>query len=118
MLYHLSKQRTCCIEWIEADKNVEVLEIGSDCSAITGCLADKYAHVTCVELPKRRSEINALRNKEKENIKIYVVNFQDIAPSLPKFDVITLIGVLEYGKLLYKQQRTLYRFFKTDKKPA
>ena len=50
MLYHLSKQRTCCIEWIEADKNADVLEIGAGCGAVTGCLADKYAHVTCVEL--------------------------------------------------------------------
>lgn len=115
ILYHLSKQRTCCLEWIEGDKNADVLEIGAGCGAITGCLADKYGTVTCVELSKKRSLINANRNRDKDNIKIYVGNFQAVAPSLPKFDVITLIGVLEYGKLYIDSPEPYTAFLKQIK---
>lgn len=115
ILYHLSKQRTNCLEWIDGDKNAAVLEIGSGCGAITGCLAEKYGSVTCVELSKKRSLINANRNKDKNNIKIYVGNFQTVAPSLPQFDVITLIGVLEYGRLYIDSPEPYTAFLKQIK---
>lgn len=100
ILYHLSSIRKNCVEWIELDKKAAVLEIGAGCGAITGALALKVPNgkVTCVELSKRRSLINATRHKDHGNIEIIVENFEDVEKSLPKFDVITLIGVLEYAK--------------------
>jgi len=99
ILYHLSPQRSNIIEWIPMKGNEKVLEVGSGCGAITGKLSEKSGSVTCVDLSKKRSEINAYRNKECENVTIHVGNFRDIEPDLPNdFDYIFLIGVFEYGQ--------------------
>ena len=100
ILYHLSKHRGNCIEWLDIAKTDKVLEVGSGCGAVTGFLADKCESLTCIELSKQRSMINAERNKYRNNITVYVGNFQDISTKLDeKYDLITLIGVLEYGQL-------------------
>lgn len=98
IFYHLSTLRTNIINWIPLKKDTSVLEIGSGCGAITGILSEKCGEVTCIELSKKRSVINAYRNRDKENIKILVGNFQDVESSLnEKYDYITLIGVFEYS---------------------
>ncbi len=99
ILYHLSDQRANIVEWIPMDPRAKVLEVGSGCGAITGMLAQKAKTVVACDLSRRRSEINATRNSECENVTIHVGNFRDIEPDLPKdFDYIFLIGVFEYGQ--------------------
>lgn len=99
VLYHLSEQRENIVEWLPMDKNMKVLEVGSGCGAITGALARKAGSLTCIDLSKKRSMMNAYRHMEYDNILIHVGNFQDIEPSLPcDYDYICLIGVLEYGQ--------------------
>ena len=61
---------------------MKVLEIGSGCGAITDKLSEKAGKVTCVDLSAKRSMINAYRNQDRDNIEIYVGNFNDIEPSL------------------------------------
>lgn len=99
VMYHLSHQRTNIISWYLFREHAKVLEVGSGCGAITGAVAEHAGSVTCVDLSKRRSMINAYRNKEKSNIRIMMGNFKDVEPSLDEdFDYATLIGVFEYGK--------------------
>ena len=99
ILYHLSPLRQNIIEWIPMRKDAKVLEVGSGCGAVTGALAGKAGSVTCVDLSKKRSQINAYRNRQCDNITIHVGNFKDIEPELPRdFDFIFLIGVFEYGQ--------------------
>lgn len=99
ILYHLSPLRENIVEWIPMNKEMKVLEVGSGCGAITGALARKAGSVTCIDLSKRRSQINAYRHKEYDNITIQVGNFQDIEKKLDTdFDFIFLIGVFEYAK--------------------
>ena len=99
VLYHLSAQRENIIDWIPFGKTDRVLEIGSGCGAITGALSRKAGSVTCVELSKKRSLVNAYRNRECDNVTIHVGNFKDIEPTLPcDYDYICLIGVFEYGQ--------------------
>lgn len=98
VLYHLSHMRTNIVQWIPIQKTDTVLEIGSGCGAITGTLADKAKEVTCIELSKKRSLINANRNKDRDNIEIMVGNFEEVEKHLTKkYDYITLIGVFEYA---------------------
>jgi len=98
-LYHLSELRKNCVEWLPLDNTMTVLEIGSGCGAVTGAFAKKAKSVKCVELSKKRTEINAYRNTEYNNIEVMVGNFQDIAEHIQeKFDLVTLIGVLEYSE--------------------
>lgn len=99
VLYHFSHVRKNILEWIPIEKSHKVLEIGSGCGAITGALAEKAASVTCIDLSKKRSTINAWRNRDCDNIKILMGNFQDIEKNLEEtFDYITLIGVFEYSE--------------------
>lgn len=99
ILYHLSNLRENIVDWIPMDPEAKVLEVGSGCGAITGAFARKAKSVTCVELSKRRSMINAHRHADCDNITIHVGNFKDVEPTLPKdFDYICLIGVFEYGQ--------------------
>lgn len=110
VLYHFSHIRGNIIEPLELDKSMHVLEIGSGCGAVTGKLAEKVKKVTCIELSKRRSLINAYKNYRHDNIEIIVGNFQEIEKDLEKYDVITMIGVFEYAET-YIQAVEPYRAF-------
>ncbi|MCM1120964.1 MAG: class I SAM-dependent methyltransferase [Eubacterium sp.] len=101
ILYHLSDIRENLLEWYPFTKQDDVLEIGAGCGAITGLLSRKAKSVTCVELSKKRSLINAYRNQNCDNVTIMLGNFEDIKLQ-KKFDYITLIGVWEYSGLYVK----------------
>ena len=99
ILYHLSEVRTNILNWYPFEKDATVLEVGAGCGAITGTIAERVKKVTAVDLSKRRSLINAYRNKDRDNLEIIVGNFNDVAAGFTeKFDYVTLIGVLEYGE--------------------
>ena len=96
VMYHLSRQRENIVAPMQINNTDEVLEIGAGMGAVTGALAKKAKKVDCIELSKRRSLVNAYRHKDFDNIEIFVGNFQNIKIE-KKYDVITLIGVLEYA---------------------
>lgn len=99
ILYHLSPLRGNIVDWLPIKPTDKVLEIGSGCGAITEKLSQKAGKVTCVELSARRSQINAYRNQDKDNIEIHVGNFSDIEPTLEEdYDFACMIGVFEYGQ--------------------
>ena len=99
ILYHLSPLRENIVDFVPMSPQDKVLEVGSGCGAITGALARKAGSVTCVDLSKKRSLINAYRHSDCDNITIHVGNFQDIEPGLSRdFNYICMIGVFEYGR--------------------
>ena len=78
IFYHLSKEREVIVEVMDICEKDTVLEIGAGCGAITGVLAEKAKQVYCIELSKRRSMINAYRNKQRDNIEIIIGNYEEI----------------------------------------
>jgi SAM-dependent methyltransferase len=96
ILYHLSPIRQNIINWYPFKDNATLLEVGGGCGAITGALCDGVSEVKVVELSKKRSSINLERNKDRDNLEIFVGNLNDIKFK-EKFDYITLNGVLEYA---------------------
>jgi len=96
ILYHFSPVRQNIVRFIPMPESADVLEIGSGMGAITRALCPKAAHVTCVDLSLLRSQINSKRNESADNLEIIVANLNDI-PFDRQFDMVTLIGVLEYG---------------------
>ena len=111
ILYHLSHIRGNIVEWLPVTRAQSVLEIGSGCGAVTGTLSDKAGKVDCIELSKKRSLINANRNKKRNNITIKLGNFQEVESKLQEqYDWITLIGVFEYAQG-YIDSSTPYRDF-------
>lgn len=100
IFYHLSPFRENIVSWLPITGEMKVLEIGSGCGAITGALSKKAGEVTCVELSKKRSLINAYRHEDCDNVTIKLGNFMDVEKHLDQdFDFALLIGVLEYGQL-------------------
>ncbi len=97
IFYHFTPIRENIIDWYPIKQGASVLEIGAGCGAITGILSRRAQRVVCIELSKKRSLINAHRNKDYDNIEIMVGNYEDIELE-EKFDYITLIGVLEYAE--------------------
>lgn len=111
ILYHLSPLRENIVDWLPITGDMKVLEVGSGCGAITGALAGKAKEVVCIDLSRKRSQINAYRHMDADNVTIHVGNFQDVEPDLPKdFDYICLIGVFEYAQA-YIQSETPYEDF-------
>lgn len=95
-LYHLSNIRENILEWYDFNPEGTLLEIGSGCGALSGLFCRKVKHVTAIELSKKRSTINAVRNEAYDNLTIMLGNFEDIRLD-EKFDYVTLIGVFEYS---------------------
>lgn len=75
-----------------------VLEIGAGCGAITRYLGECGAHVLALEGSPRRAAIARSRTRDLENITVLSEKFDQFQCS-QQFDVITLIGVLEYANL-------------------
>ena len=96
LLYHLSPIRENLLEWYDFGEGKSLLEIGAGCGGITGLFCKKCDRVVAIDLSKRRSMINATRNRNFDNLEIMVGNFEDIQIE-EKFDYVTLIGVLEYS---------------------
>lgn len=114
ILYHLSPLRGNIVDWLPINATDKVLEIGSGCGAITEKLAQKAGSVTCVDLSAKRSQINAYRNQDRNNIEIFVGNFNDIEPTLATdYDYVCLIGVFEYGQSYIHTQTPYEDFLKT-----
>ena len=114
VLYHLSDIRKNLLEWYDFGKEKTLLEIGAGCGAITGLFCEKTKKVTAIELSKRRSTINAQRNKDYDNLEIYVGNFEDIKLD-EKFDYVTLIGVLEYSPSYIKGENPFHEMLRKVK---
>lgn len=114
ILYHLSDMRENILDWYPFNENSDILEIGSGCGALTGLLSRKVRSVTCVELSKKRSLINAYKNKNCDNVKIIIGNFKDIKLD-KKFDYITLIGVWEYSGLYVEGEEPYINMFQKVK---
>jgi len=94
--YHFSQERHNLLRHITLRPDMHVLELGCGCGAITRQLGESGARVTAVEGSLQRARAAAARCRDLDNVSVYCSNFQDI--EFPqKYDVITLIGVLEYS---------------------
>lgn len=117
ILYHFSPLRENIVEWLPINRTMKMLEVGSGCGAITGAFSRKAGEVTCVELSKKRSLINAYRHMDADNVTIHVGNFQDVEPDLPcDYDYICLIGVFEYAQAYIGSETPYEDFLKIIKK--
>ncbi|MBO4902185.1 MAG: class I SAM-dependent methyltransferase [Lachnospiraceae bacterium] len=114
VMYHLSHIRENIATWLPMEGKENVLEIGSGCGAVTGMLTRLAGHVTCIDLSKKRSQINAYRHRDRDNLEIIVGNFKDIEPELDEeYDYVTLIGVLEYADLYIGGENAFTNMLKT-----
>ncbi|MDH2066376.1 methyltransferase [Pantoea sp. GD03673] len=98
--YHFSSLRSNLLRPLKSlfNENTKVLEVGSGCGAITRYIGECGAQVLALEGSLRRAQIGRLRTKDLQNVTVVSERFDDFDVN-EKFDVITLIGVLEYSNL-------------------
>lgn len=82
--------------WYPFKKNGSLLEVGCGCGALTGLFCRSVNDVTAVELTDIRAKVNYERNRNCDNLTIYVADIFKISFQ-KKFDYIVLTGVLEYA---------------------
>lgn len=100
-MYHLSPIRENIVRWLPIRKTDKVLEISAGCGEITGAICEMAASVHAIEGSKIKSQINAHRNSDKNNLIISVGKIQDIEASLDDdFDYVIMVGCLELAGLL------------------
>lgn len=98
--YHLSSKRANLLRPLDdALRDKKVLELGCGCGAVTRYLGETAKEVIAVEGSFRRAEITALRCKGLPDVFVVVDKIQDLQLEPHSFDVVTLIGVLEYSRV-------------------
>ncbi len=96
--YHLSVMRANILRPFEAELTGDILEIGAGCGAITRYLGECGGNVLALEGTLRRASIARARTRDLENVTVVSDVFEQFNCE-KKFDVVTLIGVLEYANL-------------------
>ncbi len=99
--YHLSPRRANLLRPVETVlEGRKVLEVGAGCGAISRYLGECGAEVLALEGSLARARIAAIRCCELANVKVLVEQFH-ILPAVAEFDVVCLVGVLEYARLFF-----------------
>lgn len=111
-LTNLSEERHNLLSWYPFKKTESLLEIGSGWGALTGLFCKELGKVTAIELTKRRSEITALRHKERDNLTVIAGNMSNILMN-EKFDYVTSVGILEYAGTYTDSPDPYLEFLKT-----
>lgn len=99
--YHLSPRRANLLRPLEPFlRGKRVLEIGAGCGAITRYLGEIGCEVLAVEGSAARARVAAARCADLDAVSVVAETLQAVEPQ-PLFDVVTLIGVLEYARIFF-----------------
>lgn len=93
--YHLHPARANVVRALELPRNARVLEIGAGCGAITRFLGERCAAVDALEPVPSRAAAARARTRDLGNVEVFVGELDDV-PAEQAYDVIAVIGVLEY----------------------
>lgn len=96
-IYHLSAVRSNLLRPLETVLKGRILELGAGCGAITRYLGEIGAEVTAVEGSLARARIASARASDLSNVTVVCDRIESFT-SQTKFDIVTLIGVLEYAR--------------------
>ncbi len=99
--YHLSPSRCNLLRPLsEIGGEASLLELGCGCGALTRYLGETCRHVDAVEGSAMRARIARERCSDLRNVRVHVANFLDLEFER-EYDVVTLIGVLEYAAVYF-----------------
>ncbi len=93
--YSLVPGRANLLRSVDLRPDMRVLEIGCGCGPITRYLGERAGLVDSVEPMQARATVARLRTRDLENVQVYVGTLDDV-PAEPTYDVVVVVGVLEY----------------------
>lgn len=94
-LYHLATARANVVRSFALDRTMSVLEIGVGCGAVTRYLGETCGLVDAVEPTPARARVARARLRGLDNCEVHVGRLEHVPP-VPAYDVVVVIGVLEY----------------------
>jgi 2-polyprenyl-3-methyl-5-hydroxy-6-metoxy-1,4-benzoquinol methylase len=103
-LYHLSPYRSTLFDALGLDglAGARVLELGAGCGPVTRWLGERGAEVHAIEGGLSRAEVARARTADLDGVEVYAGNFSALDEP-GGFDLVTLIGVLEYSHLYHPE---------------
>ena len=93
--YHLDRARANVLRGLSLPADAVVLEIGCGSGAVTSHLARVCAAVDAVEPVVARARGAAARTRDLDNVEVFVGTVDDV-PAGPAYDLVVVVGVLEY----------------------
>jgi 2-polyprenyl-3-methyl-5-hydroxy-6-metoxy-1,4-benzoquinol methylase len=99
---HLSPVRANLLRPLAPLLHGRVLELGAGCGILTRYLGELGGNVVALEASRLRAEITRLRTQDLGNVSVVCDRIEDFE-AREKFDVVTLIGVLQYARLFSDQ---------------
>jgi SAM-dependent methyltransferase len=93
--YHLDPARANIVRALDLPRNARVLEVGAGCGAVTRYIAEQVALVDALEPVPSRARVIVERTRDLDNTRVFVGHLGDV-PDEPAYDVVVVIGVLEY----------------------
>jgi 2-polyprenyl-3-methyl-5-hydroxy-6-metoxy-1,4-benzoquinol methylase len=94
--YHLSHARANVLRAFDLPPESRVLEVGAGCGAITRLLGERCALVDALEPVRERAVVARARTADLANVEVVVGKVEDV-PATAAYDVVVVIGVLEYA---------------------
>ena len=93
--YHLSPERANVLRPLQIPRDARVLEIGAACGAVTRYLGEAAVLVDALESRPARARCAAARTRDLPSVRVFCGDIDDL-PAGACYDVIVVIGVLEY----------------------
>ncbi len=93
--YHLSHDRANVLRPLNLQRGFKVLEVGAECGAITRYLGEMCDLVDAVEPVSARARVARTRTRDLPGVEVFVGDLFDV-PGDNVYDIIVLVGVLEY----------------------
>jgi SAM-dependent methyltransferase len=93
--YHLDRRRANVLRAFEVGQARRVLEIGAGCGPVSRYLAEECSLVDALEPVPARAAVAAQRLRDLPHARVFVGQLADL-PDEPSYDLIVVIGVLEY----------------------
>ncbi|EYR64790.1 hypothetical protein N866_05240 [Actinotalea ferrariae CF5-4] len=93
--YSLTPVRANLLRGVDLRPGMKVLEIGGGCGPITRYLGETCGTVDSVEPMRARARVAALRTADLDDVRVHVGTLEDV-PREPVYDVVVVVGVLEY----------------------
>lgn len=93
--YHFARERGHILRGLDLRDDHVVLEVGAGCGAVTRYLGERCEVVDALEPRPERARIARLRTRDLGGVEVFVGGLEAI-PAEPAYDLIVLVGVLEY----------------------
>lgn len=94
--YNVHPGRANVVRAFDLPESATVLEVGAGCGPVTRYLGERCAVVDALEPVPERARVARERTRDLPNVEVFVGVLDDV-PDVPAYDVVVVVGVLEWS---------------------